>query len=135
MATLNYKVSGAWTPIAGDVNATNPINDFISQNTPGPWTAITLVNSWVNYGATYQPARYRKIGDIVYIEGMIKQGVIGATPFATLPVGFRPVFDRQFGTVSANNFGMVQVSSNGTMLPITGNAANLSLDGILFSTL
>ena len=33
MSTLNVKVSGVWTPIAGDVSASNPAGDALAKNT------------------------------------------------------------------------------------------------------
>jgi hypothetical protein len=56
-----------------------------------PWTAVTFQNGWANKGSPEQPCQYRKIGDIVYLRGMMTRNPV---PFATaafnLPVGFRP---------------------------------------------
>lgn len=46
-------------------------------------------NSWVNLGGGWQPLRFRKFGDMVYVEGHIQSGVNAAIIF-TLPVGYRP---------------------------------------------
>lgn len=57
---------------------------------PGGWQTPTFVNSWVNYGAGWAPARYRLNNDRVEIEGLVKSGTPDSTVF-TLPLGFRPV--------------------------------------------
>lgn len=88
MTTLNTKVLGVWTPIAGDVNASNPINDFITYWTPSPWTNAALVNGWSNFPG-YQSAQYRKRGDMVDMRGVIQSGASSTVAFV-LPVGFRP---------------------------------------------
>ena len=56
------------------------------------WIALTLENSWVNFDTvTYTPARYRRRGGLVYVQGLIKDGTLTAgTILATLPAGFRP---------------------------------------------
>lgn len=53
------------------------------------WTALTYTNSWVDYGAPNQVGQYRKIGDIVYLRGVVKNGTLNTAAF-TLPAGFRP---------------------------------------------
>lgn len=53
----------------------------------GPWNTPTLANGWaavVNY-----PTRYRRVGDQVEVQGIVKDGT-SATMW-TLPLGFRPV--------------------------------------------
>lgn len=55
------------------------------------WIAPTLTNTWANYASGFQSAAYRKIGNQVFIRGLVKDGVVGgATPIFTMPVGFRP---------------------------------------------
>lgn len=55
-----------------------------------PWANLTLVNGWTNNNAN-SPARYRRLGGVVYIEGVILPGTNAhATGCATLPAGFRP---------------------------------------------
>lgn len=91
-----------------------------------PWTAPTLINSWVNYGGTYRTARYRKIGDRVEIEGLVKSGTIGATVF-TLPVGYRPPQDIPFGVHSNNAFGSLIVFASGAVYAQAGSNASFGL--------
>ena len=46
------------------------------------WIAPTLLNSWVNYSGSYNPAGYMKdVLGFVYLRGMIKTGSVGSLAF------------------------------------------------------
>ena len=63
------------------------------------WQTPTLLNGWVNYDTNaYQAARYRKIGDEVYITGLVRSGTLGTAVF-NLPVGYRPLRNLHFATL------------------------------------
>jgi hypothetical protein len=66
--------------------------------TPPAWTPLTPVSGWSNVGAGAAPLSYRKIGDVVQLRGELNYN-IGANPFATLPVGFRPAYGQTFNGV------------------------------------
>ena len=86
---------------------------------PTAWTGVTFQNSWVNFGGTSQVARYRKIGDQVYIEGRIKTGTMAVVAF-TLPAGFRPPLVMSFSTVSVSLFGFFFIDQAGGVTPQVG---------------
>lgn len=65
---------GAWKPAA---------------NVDTGWVVPTFENAWVTYGPGHD-ARYRRMNGIVYLQGLVKSGTLGATVY-TLPVGYRPV--------------------------------------------
>ncbi len=74
------------------------------------WVAFALVNNWSNYGGGFQVARYRKVGGIVHIEGLVKNPVTASVQpgsvIATLPVGYRPALTLIFdGTGSDLKLG------------------------------
>lgn len=101
---------------------------------PTPWVEVTvLTGSWVNFGNGYQITRYRKIGDQVYLEGLIAVGVLGQACM-TLPVGFRPVQSQQWAEVSNGLFGNMTINPDGTVLPVNGSNANFQIN-CNFSTL
>jgi hypothetical protein len=59
------------------------------------WHALTLTSPWVNYGSTYQTARYRYAGGgVVMVQGLVATGgnsVSGTSNIASaLPAGLRP---------------------------------------------
>jgi hypothetical protein len=115
----------------------------------GTWIAPTLTNSWVDYGAPWTTAGYRRDGNRVTLKGLIKNGTVGSSVF-TLPVGYRPGADMHVpahssstttGAASAGTAhthpvtdkGGLNVYANGQVTPRTGSSnTNFSVDGISF---
>lgn len=100
------------------------------------WTQATLVNSWVNYGLTWDTAAYRKVGDIVYLRGLVKNGSIPGAIF-TLPSGYRPPADILFAAdMDANKHARIDVYTSGIVHCQGGDGTNvyLTLSGVSFST-
>lgn len=81
--------------------------------------------------------RYRKIGKIVYIKGVISNVDQTGTLF-TLPTEFRPAYPERFLTNSGNNTttsNMIRVLTNGSVeLTATSNTGTyeITMDGISF---
>lgn len=94
---------------------------------PTDWTPVTFTNSWVNFGGVYNTCQYRKVGDIVYLRGLMSSGTIGLASF-TLPAGFRPPADLYFSTVSNNLFGSFILQSNGVFLTSSGSNVWFSIN-------
>ena len=123
---------------------------------PEAWVAPTFTNSWVNYGSGFQTAGYRRIGDVVYLRGLVKLGTLGTSMF-TLPVGYRPTGNillaalvnvkATFNTGAASTgtahthpivaseiAGRIDINTSGTVSPTTtGGNGWISLDGLSFS--
>lgn len=93
-----------------------------------------FANSWVNFAAGWQSAGFYKdpLG-FVHLRGKIKSGTINTTAF-TLPPGHRPVVSEQFPVASNGAFGVVDVLSDGTVVPSVGSNVYVSLSGIRFRT-
>lgn len=86
---------------------------------PTQWTGVTFQNNWVDYGGAVQLVQYRKIGDIVYVRGVMKNGILGSPAF-TLPVGFRPPMNMNFIAEAAGSSGVVGAigfGADGTAIP------------------
>lgn len=95
-------------------------------------TLATLENSWVDWGGAYAPARYMKTHEgLVLLEGLIKDGTLGQPAF-TLPVGFRPAEQKIFAVISNALLGLVEVKTNGHVVPQVGSTTYFSLEGIVF---
>lgn len=90
------------------------------------WTAPTLGSSWVNFGAPYQVAQYRKLGDMVQIRGIVKSGTLAA--IFTLPAGFRPPTDVLASAYANGGSINWTISSAGvvTALNYSGGGTNAS---------
>ena len=145
MGVLRANVGGQWIDIANgpdevyvgtdDPSLLYPSTElwYDTDETSGtpvtitPWTVPTLLNSWIPQGAPYQGPRYRKIGDMVYLEGMVKSGTWGSTIFM-LPAAFCPPADLYFGTVSAGVFGAHIVMAGGNVLTSAGSNTWFSIN-------
>ena len=100
--------------------------------TPEAFIAPTLINSWVNSGAPFNPAGYYKDPfGIVHLRGLVKSGTVGTDIF-TLPVGYRPANTEVLACVSNGAFGVIEPSAAGGVNATVGNNAYFSLDGLTF---
>lgn len=78
-----------------------------------PWTAVSFVNGWVNYSpGGWEEAQYRKVGDVVQLRGMVKDGTFNSIMF-TLPVGFRPPLNHMFTAVTPGGVTRFDIYSSG----------------------
>lgn len=96
--------------------ATLGVNPEISARMAGPedWQTPTYVNSWVDFGSGNRTGRFRKVGDRVEIEGLVKDGTLNNTVF-TLPTGYRPPQHLHFASQANLAFGVVYVTSTGVV--------------------
>ena len=83
------------------------VNGDLTVNTS--WQEITLTNNWENYGVQYQTAEYKKIGNQVFLRGLIRNGSNDTAAF-TLPTGYRPQEGLKFVTNSDNEGGTAVVT-------------------------
>lgn len=98
----------------------------------GSWRTLTLANSWVNYAGGFLGARYKKIGNMVFVEGLVKDG-LATYHIGTLPVGFRPSASLIFPAVAGGNtMGRVDVRSDGLIVHSSGSNTYFSLSNIAF---
>lgn len=98
------------------------------------WISPTFANGWSNYGNYFDTAGYCKVGDVVYLKGLVKAG--SGTIF-TLPAGYRPSKQRFFmvatgGSGSSLVPGRIDIASDGSVTFIEGQNGYVSLDGITF---
>lgn len=102
------------------------------------WIAPTLVNSWANYGGSWETVAYRRLNGVVYLRGLARNP--GARPTGdtifTLPAGFRPSTDQHALVAYANaaSFAVINIYADGRVTLNTATAANmyLSLRGQVF---
>lgn len=91
------------------------------------FTAPTLLNSWVNYGAPDQVAGYTLHLGLVRLRGTVKDGTVGVTIF-TLPAGYRPAADERRATVANNAFGHLLIEADGDVILVAGSNGYVSLN-------
>lgn len=107
--------------------------EWIEVGEFGGGGAPAFENAWVNHLAGYRTAAfYKDQFGVVYLKGLVKNGVIGSKIF-TLPLGFRPVQDQVLhATVSNSAIGRVDIGTDGGVYPQLGNNAWFSLEGVSF---
>jgi hypothetical protein len=102
---------------------------------PGPWITPGFAGTWTNYGSGWQACQYRKVGDRVYLRGLVAGGVIN-NPIFILPVGFRPPATVIFSSeTNPNAHARIDVQSDGSVVPVFGSNTYVSISGIWFSTI
>lgn len=103
---------------------------------PGGWTAPTLSSPFGNFGGGFRTVRYRKVGNLVVVQGLL--GVTAGTaasavPF-TLPVGFRPLQNHIFGTYWSGGIFRWDVNTAGQLVAGAALAVGnfVALEGVSF---
>jgi hypothetical protein len=105
-------------------NVRGPIGVTGNDGEPAPvaaWTNPVLLNSWVDFGGSYETSGYYLDRKRVFIKGLIKSGVMNTTLF-DLPEGSRPPLSFIIpvitgggpGTMEIRNTGAVVLGSDGT---------------------
>jgi hypothetical protein len=107
--------------------AETDIDDLETLTTPSTWTGVTFEGTWVNFGSTFQEVEYRKVGDVVQVRGLAKDGTVGSVIF-TLPSGFRPPADLHFINYSAAAPGGFVVNTVGEVDSIFGSNGTFALN-------
>ncbi|MET0785604.1 MAG: hypothetical protein ABWY25_02735, partial [Paenisporosarcina sp.] len=117
-------------PITNEVNR---LTGLVDARVPTAWTNLTMQNGWFNPGS-YNIAQYRKVGDIVYLRGVIN-GTLNSLPAFTLPAGFRPPANLLINTGSWSPWTTSRISLNadGTAVPDMGPGSYMPID-FQFST-
>ena len=136
--TLNGDGSGQWGSLSVDSSGNTTLAG-------SAWTQVTPINSWVNYGGGHQTCAYRKVGDIVYIRGLVKGGTASGTSTGNvfvLPVGMRPSAQEIWTVLASNSVvgdgrARVDVFTDGSVRVVAmgtnSTTAYLSLAGIAFA--
>jgi hypothetical protein len=101
-----------------------------------PWTNLTFASGWGNYGFGFRTGQYQKVGDLVFVRGVVARSSGSSDTMATLPVGHRPTQQEPFAVDSANAHGRVDITTDGDLALLIGTATDyVSLNGIVFSVL
>lgn len=129
-------------PSPDAVRSDAEIDALIDAKLSAPFIAPDYENGWADFSAAaWMPGGYRKLGNKVEIQGMVKGGANNTVLF-TLPVGFRPKKATYAaimpGSRSANTYVRVQILADGRVRAArvggdtTGDFVWLSLAGIQF---
>lgn len=84
-------------------NYASIVNMYAGRIEPLYHNFVSLFNGWSNYGNSTQPARATKTSDwMVYLSGVIQDGLVGNYTAFVLPEGLRPINIEFFKTSTAN---------------------------------
>jgi hypothetical protein len=114
------------------------LDQMESENNP-KWIAVTagvgFQNGWVDYGAPWQVAGYRKLRNgNVEMRGLVKNGTHGLVIF-TLPVGYRPPNYLLKANINNNALGRLNIDNAGGVYSETAIGGNGFVDlNFTFST-
>lgn len=128
MALIEFKdLPDTSTPL----NASNLNNNFNEcYQADSGWIDMQLKNSWATYTQNYQKAQYRKIGNQVFIRGLINGGSAN-TDFVQLPTGYRPSLITYLPVVDDAGANVIKVSADGNLRAYS-YTAYIALSGSFF---
>ena len=104
--SLNNGVWNEWSPLT---------------SVDSGWLALPLSGDVQAYSTNVQP-QYRKIGNVVYLRGAVKNVTSDNTTIGVLPTGYRPTnISHQYIQATSNengspNFSRIKVSTDGSII-------------------
>lgn len=118
-------------------NIETAINNVDAKIDGTNWANLTYINTYSSLDETnYNPLQYKKIGNQVFIRGMIQNSVANPTGYSavcsTLPENFRPQKNCYFSGNNSDSFITVVINSNGEIRVFNTSTNWISLDGISF---
>jgi hypothetical protein len=140
---LSFQAAGGTSMVVNDAarNAYIIVEDITPATADGlatAWTDVTFQNSWANKGGTEQTCQYRKIGDIVYLRGVMGRTAVTYDQSAfTLPVGYRPPFLLRILPLALNlsavqSLSRVDLMQDGRYMPEAGPSPDVGWQSIDF---
>lgn len=99
------------------------------------WTALSYYSGWTHYDSGWTGGHYKKVGDLVFIRGLVKRVSGSLTIIAQLPVGFRPAGSCMITGMTDTGVGRIDISTDGNITLISGGTGWVSLFNTVFSTL
>lgn len=135
-STIGITIDGSTSTIdvSGDLDLNG--NDLTDIGTIGEdWIAPTFNTGWSNYGSNFTLAGYKKVGDLVFVQGMVKRTLGSATTIFTLPSGYRPQDNViRPASTSGGTYAELRVLDTGEVVMQTGSATWFAFNA-WFSTL
>lgn len=99
------------------------------------WISASYNTGWGSYGGGYHGAEYKKVGDIVFLRGMVVRSSGSATTIFTLPSGYRPTNSMVFSQIANDAVARVAVDASGNVVLQVGAVSPwVNLTGVAFST-
>lgn len=115
--------------IRGGTNGATPImtiNDGGSVQFNGvlgsSWDGLTFGTGWANFGSGWTTGQIKKVGDMIYIRGLVFRFSGTGTTIATLPVGYRPNAPILCPSMSNDALCRVDIEADGTVSYVSGGS-------------
>lgn len=106
----------------------------LTGNLGTAWAGLSFGSGWVNFGANYNPGQYKRVGDLVFLRGLVLRSSGTGITIATLPVGYRPTVGIVLvGVATSSGAGRIDIHGDGTIILVSGSPAWVQLDSIVFS--
>lgn len=128
--TADYSVPLHWILLAvhSEVVAGDKLLRVATGATLSPWIDVgsggapAFTNAWVNFGAPYANAGFRKdAAGLVYLRGAVKTGGVNAAMF-TLPATFRPSAEQRYAISSNAAYAELAIDAAGVVkMPAGGS--------------
>lgn len=106
------------------VHYSNGWGSWLKFNDDTGWQTLTLNSGWSNpYGNDV--AKYRKIGNVLYLRGLINGTAAAGNTIATLPEGYRPNgrYQRIICCKDQSNTVPIEITNEGVLSDYTKNAS------------
>ena len=98
----------------------------------GPWltrTAFILLNGWITKAGNTSPIYQRTQEGIVHLEMTLDGSSKTSDTVGNLPASFRPATNQRFITFNNDGTvtGVVQIGSNGDVIPVGGTVSDIAI--------
>lgn len=81
------------------------------------WIVAGLAANWASFNAgTYGAVAYKRRGDMVTLRGIAQASGGATTTIMTLPVGYRPIVQKQMVCDRAGAYGFININVDGTVV-------------------
>lgn len=90
------------------------INELNAKTDDSGWINMSLINGWASHGTQWQQPSYRKIGNQIFIRGLISGGNNDSI-CANLPSAYRPSKITYFNSASGEGVARGTISTNGNL--------------------
>lgn len=122
---------------ADDMNEIKQVvNDNYDYFAGGSWQDISYINTYSSYDASLNPLQYKKIGNQVFVRGMIKSTATNPIGYyasaGVLPSTARPAKAVYFLVNNAGSPITTDIGPTGEIRVFNDSTSWISLDGISF---
>jgi hypothetical protein len=129
VGVLKAKVLGSWV-------VASALPPYIEPTPVVPaWIPFSYSTGWSNYGPPFNPGQYRKIGDEVYLRGLLNQVPGAGGTVMQLPVGYRPAGQNIAAQLASTGMARYDIQTDGffTTSATISNGNWICMDNIHFS--